>query len=754
MPPKKTTQKKTPRFTAKLNTEQKLKKELNREKQDEQKLKKLNLENKDEKKILKNLLIKNVENDIDEEEETKIRMFLKFLNKKRIDSFAKEIKNFIYENPTEYRVKLFEKINENLRDKEKKLLFLRYLNQEDMPLEIIYNDFIIRVRQDEIVRNFLTILNNIYTDTDEIITKNKDDKALRKTLIEERNNETLKQIDKFKKQKNVLPSTVEIIDSIIDKMPTKKMFKLIKLYLKQRELSFKQFYDKFLDEDYDELELKEFFSSKEFEDIIKFKSKKDVILKLEELVEKDPEKENLIKNINKNLDMYLIRRLIRTYLDQFYENPRDRFSFEVFVNRFFDDNYIKMYKDREAKIKLLIEKQTDEKETRKQKEIDLLFEEDKTSSVIVDLINITKDRNLIAILNGPVTKDIKDYATEMLSQNLLKVSNMRIDYNLDSEYIVNVIDIASHTSKNVRDFIEKIGNIIVYLISGLYNYEVITGNNQTILKTNDVFIKNIKSVFYEPDSLLVLTPEQKLPEIFMNTRVTETQKSNVLYAINLKLKRFIINFIEHIYNYRNLFVRVDYKGTLPVIKDIDTIISESFPFDLDMIQFENDNVIYYDPNLNKTFLLDIEDVLRRIENREYINKLSNTPFHPDFIKNVGYMYRRYKKTQEDYTNKLKEEENMIKYFDTDLKKVIKFNKSTLWKQFEEGNYINEITNKPFDPNFVKELQILREILLRRKREEANIEKITLEREQFKEKMINYPTILNELFDDLEQMENL
>jgi hypothetical protein len=736
MPPKKTSQKKTPRFTAKLNPEQRLKKELKLE--------------KDEKKILKNLLIKNVESDVDSEEEEKIRLFITSLNKKKIDVFEKEIKRFIYDNPTEYRTELFEKINANLSDKEKKLLFIRYLNQDDMSLEIVYNDFISIVRQDEIIRNFLEGLNKIYSEAEDKITK-MDDKDQIKQLKKERNEEILEKINKFQRQKNVLPVTSEIFDAITSKLPMKKMIKLIQLYLKQNSLTFKQFYNKFLDEDYDELEIKEFLSNKDFENILRHKTKTDVIIKMNELLDKDPEKKELIKNIFEELDMQLIRRLIRTYLDQFYEDPKDRVSFEIFVNKFLEDKYVQMYQNRQQNLKTLLAKKHKEDEARKQREIDLLFEDVPVETV--DLVDITPNINLISILNGPVTKDIKDHAAKLVSENLLKFSNMRIEYEIDSDYILDIINIAADTSRNVREFLTKIGNIIVYLISGLSKYEVYINKNTFILKPNDVFVKNIANVFYEPSVLLELTPEQKLPEIFENDSISEKQKSDVLYNLNLKLKYFILNFVDYIYRFRNMHVRIDYKGSLPTIPNIETIIEESYPFGSDMIQFENENVIYYDPELNMTFLLKTKDVLEQIENNDYINKISNTKFHPDFVKNVGYLFRKYKKEQEEYADRLKEEVNMIKYFDPDLKRAIKFSKPDLWKQFEEGNYNNAITNKPFDPNFVKEMQYLRSILLEKEKEENIILQAKLRKEGIKEKIQNY-SILEELYDDLEQMESL
>ena len=737
MPPKKTSQKKTPRFTAKLNPEQKLKKELKMEKEDKQ--------------ILKNLLIKNVEDDIDEDEEEKIRMFITSLNKKKLDLFEKEIKSFIYDNPTEYRTELFEKINENLSNKEKKLLFIRYLNQNDMSLEIVYNDFISIIRQDEIIRNFLEGLNKIHYESEEEIEKNRDDKDKIKQIKKDRKEEILEKINKFQRQKNVLPATAELFDTITDKFPANKMYKLIELYLKQNSLTFKQFYDKFLEEDYDELEIKEFFSTKDFENILRHKTKEDVIIKINTLFEKEPEKLELIRNVFQQLDMQLIRRLIRTYLDQFYDDPRNRFSFEIFVNRFLEDKYVQMYQNREKELKFLLETKEVEDKVRKQKEIDLLFEE--APVVTVDLIDITSRTDLISILRGPVTKDIKDHAKKLLSDNLLKISNMRIDYDIDSDYIVDTIDIAANTSKNAQEFITKIGNVIVYLLSGLSKYEVYINNNKVILKPNDIFIKNIENVFYEPSVLIDLTPEQKLPEIFNNDRISQKQKSDMLYNLNLRLKYFILNFVEYIYNFRNMFIRTDYKGSLPALQEFDTVIQESYPFGLDLIQFENENVIYYDPKLHMTFLFKTKDILDQIENNDYINKISKTPFHPAFVKNISSMYNQYKRKQEDYENKLKEEKNMIKYFDPDLKRVIKFSKPNLWEQFEEGNYMNEITGKSFDPSFVKEMQYLRSILLEREKEEADIRQARLRKEEMKEKMTEY-SILDELFDDLEQMESL
>ena len=82
------------------------------------------------------------------------------------------------------------------------------------------------------------------------------------------------------------------------------------------------------------------------------------------------------------------------------------------------------------------------------------------------------------------------------------------EYDINSEYINDVIDYSKNISSNAYEFIKKIISIIVYLsdeVNNIVKFNYKTGKNNIIEQaTNKIFINNVRKVFYLPNILVEL----------------------------------------------------------------------------------------------------------------------------------------------------------------------------------------------------------------------------------------------------------
>lgn len=160
--------------------------------EDEEKKRKI-IEEDNRMEMQRLLAIKAKRETIDGDEEERIRIFLHGLQKTSkiqpirdqqkffyfdfkqgnnniTQGFKNKIKDFMYDEiehkPNQNRILLFSDILENLNNDEIKDVIIRYLAQDKLSFQDVYKNYLLLHNQEDILRQFLTNLNDIYNNAD------------------------------------------------------------------------------------------------------------------------------------------------------------------------------------------------------------------------------------------------------------------------------------------------------------------------------------------------------------------------------------------------------------------------------------------------------------------------------------------------------------------------------------------------------------------------------------------------------------
>ena len=139
------------------------------------------------------------------------------------------------------------------------------------------------------------------------------------------------------------------------------------------------------------------------------------------------------------------------------------------------------------------------------------------------------EQKIHGILTHIVDDESRGSARKALSTALFKASDEKaIDYVSEtSEYIVQLETILYSGSKNLREYYEKIGSIIIFLGPWVDQFGT------------SLFKARVRKVYYIPEVLTSLTDIEKLPRVFDDDNVENDQKEIVEAFIHKKLAKFI-----------------------------------------------------------------------------------------------------------------------------------------------------------------------------------------------------------------------
>ena len=684
-----------------------------------------NLEEQNKAIIIKNLAVKKErEGLVDEEEEDRIRNFLKDLQKnikksrtrekKDLDldeskfyffdfqkapfikgNINKKLENFMYNEidnkPIESRVKLFKDIFENLKQNEIKDLINIYLEQNELSFKDIYYKYSISNNQENILREFLGRLDNIYNNSDKkkenminkLTIENRDDisvlKEKIKTFKDENLTETtlyiLEKINEFSKRKDVLERTKKLLDNVTDVMTMKNLPKLIKLYLSQKNAPFQKVFKYFITEDKDEKTIKLFLQS-----LLPLINSGNTYLVSNELIEyrnKNMEKfgdilQKIINIDDNTLRLRFIKEYLNQYLDSYqvdvhgneYKMHKNVIQLELFYEKFMNTDisrreYWRKYFEKKYDIKIETEVELDD--ILKRLNIDTKYGENylkhKNIDIKVPLISNTDEYirpEYSEILNGSITKEIENFGARSLSNALLKISNLRPEYEVNSDYIQTAIkaikmQVDDESKGTALKFIKKLGDTVIYLdeyVSGIPGYNVISIYNNTFIKADPIFINKIKNFDYnDPTILINLSPQQKLPNIFDNNNISNNVKENLIKTLDRLSREFVISFTNSIYKiikpttniiYRQKNIRIGRINIDKPLKDV---------------ELEDDFVYYYDQKDKKTYKFENKILWNNIQNGDYTNPITKELLDIEFIKNFKDIYSKKILKEEDLDKK-------------------------------------------------------------------------------------------------------
>jgi len=204
----------------------------------------------------------------------------------------------------------------------------------------------------------------------------------------------------------------------------------------------------------------------------------------------------------------------------------------------------------------------------------------------------SKEQKIKKIFSQPLSKQIVELGSKILFEELQKITNL----NQDIQYANDVVNEISSSCETVKEFAEKLADLLVYL-------------NPIVEKIgNKIFKKKIITGYYKPEVLAVLSPAEKLPEIF-NDSTSPKLQDMVAGIINNVKRIFVKNFVIYVYN--EIYGTND---TREVIQS--TGIKCENSDSLNNINSE-EIVYYYIDETDKTYCFLIKDLLKQFRNNNY-----------------------------------------------------------------------------------------------------------------------------------------
>ena len=277
------------------------------------------------------------------------------------------------------------------------------------------------------------------------------------------------------------------------------------------------------------------------------------------------------------------------------------------------------------------------------------------------------------MLQEPIKFDTEKFAIDILTENMKITRNINKQYvgpkgNIintienetskiaDVQFIKDVVDILINNSKNLEEFIDKLGELVIYITPDLDDI------------TFGLFKTDIEMNKYTPEKLLSLTQKEKMPEIFSDNFLPidkrEKIREMINYSLEKNLKEFREDFVDTLYIRRNPYTH--YKQRRNIRQPVDRFNKENFPEDW-RLKCENvynskrnidknelnkipKNALgfyinYTDPEDNKTYCLNIYEIGARIDNNDNTNPHTNKPLPLDFIEKIKKLNEAKKKEE-------------------------------------------------------------------------------------------------------------
>jgi hypothetical protein len=412
--------------------------------------------------------------------------------------------------------------------------------------------------------------------------------------------EYINKIELFMKRENSEIIT-KIFTDILNTLEIKYIKILITDYLYQTQVTFQEFYTKFLMEYLKnpekfkrEINIKEFLIS--LRDYLKYKDVKNLnnLSLIDKLPIYDEDVFLLLKN--SGLDIILIKQLLRKYLEQYLDYNGVVLDFYDFYNQFLTSEDVYNYNQRK---KFDIEYREPLKQPFKEK----------------------IDRRMYMLMEDFISKKVLE-----IGKMKLKEAFLNVDVRLSNEYISDVITSVQNSSKNIGEFVNKLGQIVIYL------------TKEINLISNDIFVNRLRDNYYLPEVLINLSPEQKLPEIFLNNLISVEKIKDVSNILNNELNKFTTKFLQDILSdeydiYKHVPMRaVKYFGDIPVFKNRSTCSNKE-----DIIGKSDKELVYYNEN-GRTYCLIIRDIAIRFKENNFLNPYTTVRLSDEFIETFNKVY--------------------------------------------------------------------------------------------------------------------
>ncbi len=327
---------------------------------------------------------------------------------------------------------------------------------------------------------------------------------------------------------------------------------------------------------------------------------------------------------------------------------------------------------------------------------------------------------ITGILSQPVTKAELGVASEELYNDIVRVAGREnqtyTEYDRPTDFantVVNTLyarlqerepgpraDGEISAPPTVGQFAEALSGVAVYLRASLMSV------------SNNVFRNRIKSGYYRPEVLATLSDAQKLPEIFDNPAIHPRTKAEVAKQIRKLRNKFVREFAENIYSFRNKFAHIRMVPALegPIVVSAELLKPSCANYDIELMsgpfagfrvaQTKAEDLVVYEENgLNYCF--DGKQLAKYLENSRYaktvsVNPYTEQPFAESFVKGIKSSLQQKLVGGEAYQT------STVTYTDND--QTYYFNINDIWERFSAGDTTNPVTGEPLRDDWVKEFR--------------------------------------------------
>ena len=471
--------------------------------------------------------------------------------------------------------------------------------------------------------------------------------------------------------------------------------------------------------------------------IKEFKNEEDAPKSRKEIFDK-------LDNIKSYSGIELFSNVIKNYLKQYYDLKEGKIqtykNFGIFLDDFINSAETAFYQEREKKYETLQAERMISRETlgKEKLELEEMSKYDKPISKVLS-------KEIFDTYNEPVQNDVMDFAKIKLSGALRKVAELP-EYDLNSQYIKQVLEHIKNTTTNTYEFLNKVISLITYLSNEVnnvvkFNYKANRGQKDYYVGTNNsFFISNVKKLFYLPRNLAELNPNDMLSNVFYNTSIPEETRKYILQGIQTFIDKTMENSINSIIKTRK---QLDNKN----------IHMRTYKIPAKIYTYTED--LSLKPVLASKLFINIED-------NEYNKNVAKSSYKyllfQDESQNFEYDYVFY---NEEYLEpvEIENSDGTKGIFYKPNSEIYRFQNKELWKIIQETKPINpeEILNpysgRVLNPDFVKEFENVYQTKINEKlRYEEEVEEIKKEEEKKKVEVIReveqLPDLLELINEDL------
>lgn len=271
---------------------------------------------------------------------------------------------------------------------------------------------------------------------------------------------------------------------------------------------------------------------------------------------------------------------------------------------------------------------------------DLLVVQDE--KIFKDFMRVLNEQNqaeqeqIDKILDSPVNDKVKGTVADRISILLRTIAPKELKYQYipsnpkASEFILDLVNKFKHD--NIQDFLTDYAKLVVFLKPPL-----------TTNVGNGIFQERLKQSEYTPSTLVNLSSQDKLPEVFGNNKYPVDKREFILELINTEINREVLSVATELYKNIDPSVR---QATRPQVLPYMLPLAQNCLNSEQVKNMDSKDVVYYTDS-DRLYCLGIQELSKAILESEDKNKPPvitveensgnkvTLTLDPDFIKNFN-----------------------------------------------------------------------------------------------------------------------